>query len=272
MQLKLTWNNTKDFLLFDVINEDLAVWFVNQSQTLGNNYSVGDQIIDILRQTTNTERLIKEEIAYIDTVNDILTRLKLPVFNKPTNWYDQKQLNTLHKDWANTRYANPKLTELLYKIDKKFYEAYQEMNCHIHLIERSFNHRFRDPHHWSADNPFKNNNYDWEVSHLYIDYPGHGRCAFEKFQWLDTNDTDMWNDSNNWDNIDSFVGLNLVRPYKFNPPGEFLAWCKEKNLVPYGYDIALANLTDWKNTLATAKQLVTKNIKIADNSFSLELI
>ena len=171
MQLKLTWNITKDSLLFDIINKDLAVWFVNQSQLLGNNYSSGDQVIDIIQQSADTERLIKEEIEYIDTVNEILSRLKLHTFDKPANWYDQTELNTLHKNWANTRYNNPKLTELLYKIDKKFFEAYQEMNCHIHLIERSFKYRFRDPHHWTVNNPFKNNNYDWKVSHLYIEYP-----------------------------------------------------------------------------------------------------
>jgi hypothetical protein len=272
MQLKLTWARTQDFLLFDIINKDLAVWFVDQSQRLGNNYSSGNQVIDIIQQSADTERLIQEEIAYIDTVNEILTRLKLPVFNKPTNWYDQTELNTLHKDWANTRYTNPKLTELLYKIDKKFFEAYQEMNCHIHVIERSFKYRFRDPHHWSMDNPFKSNSYDWEVAHLYIEYPGHGRCAFEKFEWLDINDATMWNDNNNWTNIDSFLGMNLVRPHKLTPPEEFLAWCKEKNLVPLGYSIPLANLADWKDNLTTAKQLVTKNIKIKENSFSLELV
>lgn len=272
MQLKLTWNSTNDFLLFDIINKDLAGWFVNQSQAFGNNYSIGTQVIDLLLQSRDTEKLIKEEIEYIDTVNSILTRLKLPTLNKPTNWYDQKELNTLHKDWATTRYTNPKLTELLYKIDKRFFEAYQETNCHIHLIERSFDYKFRDPNFWSVDNPFKHTEFDWEVSHLYIEYPGHGRCAFEKFQWLDINNADIWNDNNNWDNIDSFLGMNLVRPYKLNPPTEFLVWCKEKNLVPYGYEIPLANLTDWKNNLTTAKQLVTKNIKITDNTFSLELV
>jgi hypothetical protein len=272
MQLKLTWNTTKDFLLFDIINKDLAVWFVEQSQQFGNNYTLGDQIIDSLVQPTSTERLINEEIVYIDTVNDILTRLKLPIFNKPNDWYDQKNLNTLHKDWADTRYKIPKLTELLYKIDKKFFDAYQEMNCHIHLIERSFQFGFRDSHHWRIDNPFKNNKHDWEVSHLHIKYPGHGRCAFEKFQWLDIDDVDMWKDNNNWDNIDSFLGMNLVRPYKLRAPEEFLVWCKEKNLVPHGYDIPLANLTDWKNKLTDAKKIVTKNIKLTENYFSLELV
>jgi len=272
MQLKLTWNATQDSLLFDVINENLAVWFVDQSQQRGNNYVLGDQVIDLIHQSTNTEHLIQEEIAYIDTVNEILTRLKLPSFNKATNWYDQAELNRLHKDWAKTRFDIPKLTELLYKIDKKFFEAYQEMNCHIHLIERSFCYAFRDPHHWRIDNPFKDTTYDWEVSHLYIKYPGHGRHAFEKFEWLDVEDKNMWDDNNNWDNIDSFVGMNLVRPYKCNPPEEFLLWCREKNLVPHGYDIPLANLTDWKNNLTVAKQLVTKNIKIQQNNFSLELV
>jgi hypothetical protein len=138
MKIQLTWTATNDILLFDVINNDLAHWFVQTSQQLGNSYKVGDQVIDTLRRYLDTNKLIQEEIAYIETVNTQLTRLKMPIFDMPSNWYDQQQLNKLHKDWGETRLKWPKLTELFYKIDKKIFEAYQEMNCHIHLIEDSF--------------------------------------------------------------------------------------------------------------------------------------
>jgi hypothetical protein len=165
----------------------------------------------------------------------------------------------------------PTLTELLYKIDKKFFEAYQEMNCHIHLIEQSFKYKFRDGVHWRTDNPFKDKAYDWEVCHLYLEYSGHGRGAFEKYQWLDDGDN-MYKDNNNWDNIDSYLGMELGRPYKITPPDDFLHWCKEKNLVSHGYTLPLANLTDWRNTLTSARKIVTENVKIKDNYFSLKIV
>jgi hypothetical protein len=271
MKIQLTWKSTNDILLFDVINQDLAVWFVQTSQELGNRYSIGDQVIDTIRQSADTNRLIQEEIDYIETVNKQLTLLKMPTFTLPSNWYDQRQLNKLHKDWGETRLKWPKLTELFYKIDKKIFTAYQEMNCHIHLIENSFLYRFRDPTHWRVSNPLKNNNYDWEVCHLYISYPGHGREAFEKFRNMDTYD-DIYRDNVNWDNIDASIGMNLVRPYKESPPQEFLNWCKEKELTPHTYYIPLANLVDWEKNLKIARQIATKNVTIQDNYFSLEIL
>lgn len=270
MYLKLSWQKTGDHLLFDVINPDLAEWFVQTSQRLGNQYSTADMVIDTLLAANSTQKLIQEEIAYIEHVNSKLQSLRMPVFEMPNNWYDQKQLNRLHKDWGETREKWPKLTEMFYKIDKKLFEAYQEMNCHIHLIENSFSYRFRDPRHWRQFNPFKNVSYDWEVSHLYIIYPGHGRFAYEKFANMDIYD-DFDRDDVNWNNIDAFIGINLVRPHKLTPPKEFLDWCAEKNLVPHAWNLPLANLVDWQADLARARQIMTENVTIQDNYFSLEI-
>jgi hypothetical protein len=270
MQIRLTWKLTNDILLFNVINRDLAAWFVQTSQQLGNHYGVGDQVIDIIQKSADSDKLIQEEIAYVETVNKKLSQLKMPIFELPSNWYDQQQLNKLHKDWGETRLKWPKLTELFYKIDKKIFEAYQEMNCHIHLIENSFLHQFRDPTHWRVNNPFKDNSYDWEVCHLYINYPGHGREAFEKFKNMDTHD-DIYRDNVNWDNIDGSIGMNLVRPYKETPPQEFLSWCKEKKLTPHTRTLPLANLVNWEHDLTMARQITTKNVTMRDNYFSLEI-
>ena len=272
MQIKLTWKKTNDIVLFDVINEDVAQWFVACGNDLGSNrYSLGDQIIDQLRSADSTINLIKEEKEYISMVNQGLSSLKMPLIKEPENYFDQKNLNTLHKDWAETREKWPKLTELFFKIDRNLYEAYQEMNCHIHQIERSFEYRFRDNTHWRTDNPFKYKRYDWEVCHLFIEYPGHGRHEFEKFQWMDTDD-DMARDNCNWDNIDSFIGINLVRPYHIDPPKEFLIWCEKENLVPWDYTLPLANVTNWRENLTKARQVFTENVTMKENYFTLEII
>lgn len=270
MKLKLSWNVTGDDLYFDIINNDLAEWFVEKSSILGNRYSIGDMVIDIIRRPTATENLIKEEIEYITKINDVFKKLKIPLITLPTDWFDQKQLNKLHKDWTETRWKWPKLSEILFKMDRDLFKSYQEMNCHIHLIERSHVYLFRDFNHWSVDNPWPNRRYDWQVSHLYLEYPGHGRLAFEKFQWSDTDD-DWERDLNNWKNIDAFLGMSLRKPYKEEPPREFLEWCQSKNLVPHTYTIPLANLENWEKELAQARQIVRKNVNIAGNYFSLEL-
>lgn len=272
MKLLLKWHCTDDQLEFDIINQDLAIWFVEKSNTVGTNqYHCGDQVVDILRSKTSTDILISEEKNYIHIVNQALQKLKMPLFVEPNDYYDQMQLNKLHKDWARTREQWPKLTELFYKLDRELFEAYQEMNCHIHFIEKSFEYRFRDPSNWRIPNPFKDRAYDWEECHLFIDYPGHGRQAFEKFQCLDEG-SDLYLDDNNWDNIDAFVGIKLGRPYKVTPPMEFLHWCEQHGLVPHEYKLPLANLTDWKQNLTRARQVFTKNVTIKDNYFTLEII
>lgn len=270
MRLNLTWNQTGDTLLFDVINQDLAVWFVNTSQQLGNRYSLGDQVIDVLTRPSNTKRLIKEEIAYIETVNAKLRQLKMPTFVIPDDWYDQKQLNRLHKDWGESREKWPRLTEIFYKMDRGLFEAYQEMNCHIHLIEDSFEYQCRDANNWRVSNPFKNIFYEWQVSNLCIQYPGHGRYAFEKFRHMDIYE-DMGRDNVNWDNIDASLCVNLVRPYKTNPPQQFIEWCDETGLTPHCDNLPLANLSDWGKNLTYARRLITENVTIKENYFSIKL-
>jgi len=271
MKIKLTWHKTDDELFFDVANKEFVKWFVETSQEKGNNYSEGGQVIDGISFPRITQQRIDEQIKYIDTVNKALASLRMPLLSKPDNWYDQRQLNKLHKDWAQTEMKWPKLSELLYKMDKKIYEAFQEMNCHTHLIETSFVYSFRDQSNWRVLNPFKDQYIPWEFSNLYLIYPGHGRFSFEKFINLDVYD-DFWEDDCNWVNIDAYVGMCIRRPYRKTPPAEFLAWCKEKNIVPFDYTVPLGNLVDWENNLTMARQVVEKNVNISDNYFSLSLI
>lgn len=272
MQIRLVWKETNDTVFFDVLNPDVATWFVEQGQKLGKNrYRNGDQVIDQLLAKSATIKLVQEQKAYIAQVNQALAHFKMPLFEEPENYLDQRQLNTLHKDWAETRQKWPKLSELFYRANRQWYEAYQEMNCHIHLIEKSFEYGFRDAEHWRTCNPFKAQIYEWQICHLYIEYPGHGRHAYDKFQWMDVYD-DIGRDNCNWDNIDSFIGVKLARPYRIDPPREFLDWCQQQDLVPWGHTLPLANVTDWPNNLTRARQVFTKNVTIKDNYFSLEII
>ena len=269
MKIKLCWSNTNDCLLFDAFNEQLALWFIETSQQLGNNYSTADMVTDIPKRSQDTSKLINEISNDIDRVNKFLVSMKQQPVPKPTNWCDQAQLNALHKNWARTRYEWPKLSAMLYKIDPTLFDSYHRMNCHIHLIEDSFNYHFRDPTHWRVDNPFKDTAYSWEHCHLAIRYPGHGREAFEKFKNLDDNIEDMELDNCNWDNIDPALTVSLTRPYTITPPGEFLAWCQDKNLKPHTSTIPLGNLFNWQTELTDARSMFMKNLQVPGNYFSL---
>jgi hypothetical protein len=272
MKIKATWTKTDDQLIFDCINEEVAKWFVETANQLGNNFSTADMITDIPKRLHKTDKLISEISNDIDLVNSFMSKIKKPIIDKPTNWYDQEQLNALHKDWARSRETIPTLPETLFKIDKNIFDAYQEMNCHIHLIERSFNYAFRDnTNHWRVENPFKDTFYNWQVCHLSISYPGHGRAAFEKFENID-NDVYI-DDLCNWDNIDSFINMNIRRPYKLEPPQEFLEWCKKhSNLIPHTYTLPLANLENWETNLTQARSTIIKNINMPENYFSLAIV
>ena len=272
MQIKLTWDQTQDHLYFDVINFDITQWFVETGQRLGNQYSNANMATDMPRVSRDTGKLIAELSAAVDQVNKFFAARRMPIVDKPTNWLDQNQLNLLHKAWAKTRLTWPKLDTLLYKIDTELFDRYHEMNCHIHLIENSFSYEFRDPSNWRLANPYKDQFYDWETCHLALAYPGHGRVAFEKFEVLDQDPENFEQDNCNWDNIDAYVKVQLVRPFEESPPPEFLTWCQDKNVVPHRRTIPLANLTDWSSTLTQAREIFFKNTKIKDNYFSLEII
>lgn len=273
MRIKLLWAVTNDELMFDAHHPDLVEWFVTTSQQLGNNYSVSDMATDVPRRSRNNEQLIKEIDNDIDRVNEFIVRtMKQPPVDKPTNWCEQTQLNKLHKNWAVTRKKWPTLDKLLYKIDPSLFDSYHRMNCHIHLIENSFLYHFRDPRHWRVDNPFKDTTYEWEECHMALFYPGHGRTAFEKFKNLDEDLENFEIDNVNWNNVDPSININLVRPYKKQPPTEFLSWCNKYNVIPHNEFLPLGNLVDWRNNLTNARQLFMKNIKIPNNNFSLTII
>lgn len=273
MQLQIKWNLTGDHTIFDVINPELARWFVSTSGRHGNRYSLGTQVIDQLTRPTSIDNLIAQEINYIEKVNQALTKYKVPLkFELPTDWYDQHQLNCLHKTWAQSRLNMPRLSEFFYKVDPVLFEAYQEMNCHIHLIENSMRWVYRDSSNWRTDNPFADQYFEWHQCHLHLMYPGHGRTAFEKFQFYD--DGEDWQlDNVNWDNIDSYIELDLAsRPHRVEPPPEFIDWCKQKNLVPHNKYLPLANVQNWQQELPRARQVAAQNAKITDNYFVLELL
>lgn len=271
MKIKLQWSKTQDYLIFDCINEDIAEWFINSCNNLNTQFNIANMITDIPTRSMDSEVLISEINSAIDLVNEFMPKIKQSPLKKPNNWYDQKQLNQLHKDWARTRIASPTLPPALFKINPKLFDAYNISNCHIHLIESSFKYCFRDnENHWRLSNPFCNKFYDWQVCHLYLPYPGHGRHAFEKFINFD-NDVFV-DDLCNWDNIDSCVGIDLVKPYKLEPPNEFLSWCQQYDIIPHTDTIPVANLEDWPNNLTIARELFTKNNKITDNYFKLKII
>lgn len=272
MKISITWDKTKDSLMFNCINEELAQWFVKTAQDLGNNFSTADMVTDVPIRATNTDTLISEITHDINLVNEFMPKIRQDIFEKPMNWYDQAQLNKLHKAWSRSRVNVPLLPQSLHKFNKQLFDAYHEMNCHIHLIEQSFHYTFRDnENHWRVPNPFANTMYDWQVCHLSIVYPGHGREAFEKF--LNFDNEVFLDDMCNWDNIDSCVQVQLKRPYKLEPPQEFLDWCKQHgNIVPHTSTLPLANLEDWENNLTNARGTVIKNNNIPGNYFSLDIV
>ena len=268
MQITATWHKTNDQILFDSINDDLCQWFVKTCQSKNTKFFVADMITDVPLRAESSTQLIKEISDAIDLVNSFLKKLNLQVLDKPSNWFDQQQLNRLHKNWARTRTEMPNLSVLMHKTNKAVFDAYHRTNCHIHLIENSFHYDFRDnENHWRVDNPFRDKFIDWQVCNLFMPYPGHGREAFEKFRNFDQ---EVYvDDLCNWDNIDSYIQINLVRPYQITPPAEFITWCQENQLVPHTHTMPLANLTDWENSLTEARGIVTKNINIEDNYFTL---
>lgn len=102
MNIILTWHNSLSWnsnerLVFDVINKDIATFFVETSEQLGNEWTIGDQVTDIPRRKHDVLRLIDEINLDVDRVNEFLTNTGHNIIKKPDNWFEQKQLNKLHR-------------------------------------------------------------------------------------------------------------------------------------------------------------------------------
>ena len=107
----------------------------------------------------------------------------------------------------------------------------------------------------------------YNVSIAYTDW---GKSIWHKFR--DGVDQPIDFELNEWDSIGSDIKINLCNPYTLAFPPGYLDYCVQHQVAP-GIDTwPLGNLVDYKNTMATARNMMNRNIQISNNSLNFSIV
>ena len=259
--LRLTWTQTNEYFDVEAENPDFALWYVDNSKSSENLYYTG--------APPAIDNLILELKTNIDAINIYLRKFKFPVIPFFDDMYDQHNLNLLHKLWISIVRKEPRIDRLLYEISPALFQKFHDINLLVHEIEESFTYRLRNSSN-RIENKFKHlvpANGLYNVSIKYSDW---GKSSWDKF----INGVDDPNDFelSNWETIQSEITINLCKPYKFEYPPEYLTYCSEHNITPTVNKWPLGNLVDYKKQMARARNIMNKNVQIANNSLTFSIV
>lgn len=260
MTYQLTWTKTGDYFDVDPIDAELSVWFVAQCKLHESGFKTN--VLDTDRPTSTAAELVQRITADLTLVNAWLSKLRLPLL-EIENWFDQTQLNELHKKWIWLLRENPNIDRAMHSIDKLVFHAFHRINRQIHDLESMFVYALRCPSLWREPNPFTDRLFDTGVFNVSILYVDHGRNAKEKF--INYDDTPNDHELSSWANIGASIQINLVRPYFDQQPKQFLDYCVQHNITPQDNQLPFGNLIDCKSNLAHARQVMDRNHTLADN-------
>jgi hypothetical protein len=259
---KLTWTKTGDSFEVEPIHHDFSAWFVERCRFYNSKFTTGVYATDF--ESESADHIIQQTQADIDIVNQLLPRFQLPVL-KINNWFDQQQLNQLHKDWVA---SVDTVAKVLFNINREAYDAFNRINRQLHRIERMFVYKMRSVDSWRENNPFVGHDFPTGVFNVNILYADHGRSSMEKFINFDDEPNDA--ELSNWKCVGSAIEIILSRPYRTEHPKAFLDYCTEHRIQPVDTKLPFGNLVDCKNRMSTTRQIMNRNFILDNNYLTFE--
>lgn len=290
MKFSLVFENSNDYIEFDVINNaDILEYFIQQSNVNQCNSFVDDQISIKLDQLLNE---IHSAVTLTNSVMWPLCNLNFKENNNLLDYLDQTFLNKQHEEWVfsqqqmlcidNLRYcANKEISQLGWKLHDLypdeirkipladamtklgFIVPYEEVNMTVHRLESFFsnNVEFKSESKWQVfENPFLNtmvsNN---DVVNFSFGYTYVGRQIYNKWQYWDSDLS--CKDHYNYETLEYAFQLNLSRPQTIPFSKEFTTWCRDKNVAPIACQIPVANMVDIEQNLKYYRTILYKNSK-----------
>jgi hypothetical protein len=265
MTYRLTWSQTGDYFDVNPIDAELSAWFVDQCRIHESGFKTNVFATD--RQTNTATALIEQSKLDLCAVNGLLDKFQLPLLHID-DWFDQTQLNQLHKDWIALLRNNANIEHAMFNINEQVFDAFHRINRQVHSIESLFVYEMRCPSLWREPNPFMDRTFDTGVFNVSILYVDHGRNAKEKFVNFDDEPND--HELSPWCNIGANIEINLSRPYFTQQPTEFLDYCAKHGIAAQDDRLPFGNLVDCKSNLANARQVMNRNHILADNYLIIE--
>lgn len=261
--MRLYWNQTGDCLEIDLDNRELAKYWVDQlSQTGKNSFRLTQSTLPSL----STLQRLTECVA---SINEILTKFRLPsLTDSNLDWLDQNNLNQLHEKWVKIQHQH-KIVELLNKLsNKQAIDKFHTINHLVHEIEQTITITYNNHTGtaWQTPNIFGPAITKFGMWHVELHYQNLGRSNFEKWNNFDKNIQDS--DTNNFTHMGGVVNFNLGRSYSSSPPNEYVDYCRQNKIEPYGNVLPIGN---FNIDITQLRKIFTRNVGIQNNAISFEI-
>jgi hypothetical protein len=295
MQFKLEFENSQEFILFDVLyNHDIIEWFVDKANSNNHNCFAAPSIAQDCDQRLND---VHWSLSKTNEVLWLLCGEKFSEKDNQIDYLDQSFLNRQHEVWVKSQSyiididqlrqssdhrrakigrtlhdAYPdeirkiKLAEAMIKLG--YIYPYEEVNLTVHRLEGLFenNLEFKADTKWQVfDNPFistmESNN---DVVNFGFGYTYVGRQYYNKWKCFDTKLTHK--DHYNFESLEWAFQVNLARPETISHSKEFLSWCSAHAIPPVTTQIPIANAVDLENNLHRYRTILYKNSQQNNNA------
>ena len=249
--MKLVWLSSGDEIEIIPSNQELAEYYVDAIAPC-NNFVCTESGID----TEKATRLIWA----LEDVNQFVTEHKSAPPFAPGDPYDQQYLNELHRSWVKFNLNTPKFIQLLEHKEPLLIPKFRSINKLLHFIEEMFTQQWsslRDDEVGLIDNPFSDS-LSHDVANVQIVYHNLGRNTFNK--WINFDDNLDIDDTNDFSQLATEIGINLVRPAEYTAPITYVDWCKEHNLTtPPGRWLNLGNIKNLQERLTEYRNMLIRN-------------
>lgn len=260
----LVWEKTGDSLEIKVDNHQLVEYWVSELDRTDK------KTFDFVSSTLPDDSVTTQLADCLESSNQILERFGIePLMDSKLDWFNQDNLNVLHSRWVKVINQHPKLCEVLHKIaDKSIEQKFHDVNILIHKIEFKSLVEYTNSKDvtWQAKNIFGSEISKFGQWQIELHYQNLGRSTYEKWYNYDCNIDDS--DTNNFTHIGGLVYFNLCRPITLQPPVEYINYCAENNIIPYGNKLPIGNFVE---DITTLRHVFKRNVNTENNRISFKI-
>jgi len=258
--MNLIWTQTGDSLELELFNPAVINYWVEQLNS------------DQKNQFTCTDATIPDTQALataLSEVNKVLEKIKLdPLMDPASDWFDQSNLNVLHERWVKIQHKYKNIVNLISRFPDNIIEQFHNVNLLIHKIEKPIQVNYVNDQTivWQTPNIFGPEISKFGTWQAELHYQNLGRSNYEKWKNYDTNLIDT--DTNNFTHIGGMVNFNIVHPILQAPPLNYVEYCQQHNISPYGNKLPLGN---FKISITELRHIFNKNVNIKNNTITFKV-
>ena len=255
--MKIVWSQTGDSLDIELVNLDVGDYWIKQLNC------------DQKNQFFLTDATIQETQPLVDALtvtNAILKKFKIePLMDPMVDWLDQNNLNVLHERWVKIQHKHNNIVRIISSLPDNVIDYFHDVNKLIHKIEKSYTITYTNDQ-WQTPNIFGPDILKFGIWQIELHYQNLGRFNYEKWRNYDTNITDT--DTNNFTDFGGTINFNIGHPVVNYPPVNYVKYCQQQNINPYGNKLPLGN---FKISITELRHIFNKNVNIKNNTITFEV-